>query len=281
MGKPKIGLALSGGGLRSFVHIGVLKVFEEAHLPIDFISGTSMGGVIAAAYASGIPLAEIEESALRLSTIRELMKLVDLSPQRRGLLEGEKVHEFLARLFIDRTFESMQIPLAIPAVDIIQSKEVVFTQGLLLPAIMATTAVPGLFPPVIIGPYRLIDGGILNNLPVDCVRSLGATMVIGVDAQPDPAHEKPWQEQAMPSHFPIPLPSFFLDFYRAEIIMIAEITQRKLVESCPEVLLRPPIPADIMMFLGFQRIQEVISAGEIGARQALAKIQAAANHFQN
>jgi NTE family protein len=273
MDKPKIGLALSGGGLRGFVHIGILKVFEEAHLPIDFISGTSMGGIIAAAYASGIPMNEMEEIALKLSNLRELMKLVDPSPQRRGLLEGQRVHDFLAKLFIDRTFETLKIPLAIPAVDIIQSREVVFTHGLVLPALMATTAVPGLFAPVKIGQYRLIDGGILNNLPVDCVRSLGANFVIAVDAQPDPFQEKPWQEQEDPPHFPLPLPSFFLDFYRAELIMIAEITQRKLKETCPEVFLRPPIPNDIMMFLGFHRIREVINAGEECAREALAKIQ--------
>jgi NTE family protein len=281
MGKPKIGLALSGGGIRGFVHIGVLKVFEEENLPIDFISGTSMGGIIAASFASGIPISEIEEIALRLSHLRELMKLIDLSPQRRGLLEGQKVHDFLARLFIDRTFDSLKIPLAIPAVDIIESREVVFTKGLLLPALMATTAVPGLFAPVKIGDCRFIDGGILNNLPVDCVRNLGATLVIAIDAQPDPFQEKPWQEQDSPSHFPVPLPSFFLDFYRAELIMIAEITQSKLKETCPEILMRPPIPKDIMMFLGWHRIEEVIAAGESCARGMLPHIRNIISSFPN
>jgi NTE family protein len=273
MAMPKIGLALSGGGLRGFAHVGVLKVFEEAHIPIDYISGTSIGGVIAAAYASGIPLQEIEETSLRLSHLGELMKLIDVSPQRRGLLEGQKVHDFLARLFIDRTFETLKIPLAIPAVDIIKSKEYVFQTGLLLPAVMATTAVPGLFAPVKIGGCRFIDGGILNNLPVDCVRNLGATFVIAIDAQPDPFQEKPWQEQETPAHFPVPLPSFFLDFYRAEIIMIAEITHRKLLETCPEMLLRPPIPNEIMMFLGFHRINEVIEAGQACARAAIPRLE--------
>lgn len=273
MGLFGIGLALSGGGIRGFVHIGILKALEEANIPIEYISGTSMGGVIAAAYASGIPLSVIEETALRLSNLRELMKLVDLSPQRRGLLEGQKVHAFLANLFIDRTFETMKIPLAIPAVDIIHSQEHVFTQGLVLPALMATTAVPGLFSPVKIGEFCFIDGGILNNLPVDCVRKLGAKTIIAVDAQPDLCQEKPWQEQEQPTRFPIPLPRFFLDFYWAELIMIAEITQRKLAETCPEILLHPPIPKDVMMFLGFHRIADVIEAGVIGVREALPSIQ--------
>jgi NTE family protein len=232
-----------------------------------------MGGVVAAAYACGIPILEIEKFALRLKNLRELMKLVDLSPQRRGLMEGNHVRNYLTGFFLDRTFESLKIPLALPAVDLIQAREIVFKEGLVLPAVMATIAVPGLFAPAAIGPYRLIDGGVMNNLPVDCARDLGASRVIAVDVQLDPYHEKPWQDQETPPHFPIPLPGFFLDFYRAELIMIAEITRRRLKESCPELLLHPNIPPDITMFLGFQRVDEIIKAGEQCARQALPAIR--------
>ncbi len=273
MTRPRIGLALSGGGARGLAHIGILKVLDEAGIPIDTISGTSMGGVVAAAYACGIPVREIEQLALRLKSVRELMKLIDLSPQRRGLMEGNRVRDYLAGFFLDRTFESCKIPLALPAVDLVEAREVVFVDGLILPAVMATIAVPGLFSPASIGPYRLIDGGIMNNLPVDCARKLGATRVIAIDVQFDPYHEKPWQDQDTPPHFPVPLPGFFLDFYRAELIMVAEITRRRLSESCPELLLRPDIPSEITMFLGFQRVDEVIEAGEQCARQALPAIR--------
>jgi NTE family protein len=270
--RPKIGLAMSGGGARGLAHVGVLKVLQAAGIPIDCVSGTSMGGVIAAAYACGIPVSEIEEIALRLSRTREMIKLLDVSTQRRGLLEGNRVRDFLAGLFIDLNIENLPIRLALPAVDLIQSREIVFTSGLVLPAVLATMAVPGLFQPVEIGPYRLVDGGVLNNLPVDRVRELGADIVIAIDVQFNPYTEKPWQDMPERPHFPMPLPDFFLDFYRAELIMVAEITQAHLKLSPPDLLLHPPIPPDIDIFLGFPRIPEAIAAGEACARQAIPEI---------
>lgn len=270
--RPKIGLALSGGGARGLVHVGILKVLMEAGIPIDCISGTSMGGVIAAAYACGIPVCEIEERSLQLSHMHELVKLLDVSPQRQGLLEGTRIRNYLAELFIDRNIENLPVRLALPAVDLVQAREIVFTSGLVLPAVLATIAIPGLFKPMEIGPYHLVDGGILNNLPVDRVRELGAEIVIAVDAQFNPYTEKPWQHQPDGPRFPLPLPDFFLDFYRAELIMIAELTQAHLKVSPPDLLLHPPIPMDIDMFLGFPRIPEVIAAGEECARDALPEI---------
>lgn len=231
---------MSGGGARGLAHVGVLKVLAEAGIPIDCVSGTSMGGVIAAAYACGIPVCDIEEKALQLSHMHELVKLLDVSTQRRGLLEGTRVRDFLAGLFIDRNIENLPIRLALPAVDLIQAREIVFTSGLLLPAVLATIAVPGLFQPVEIGPYRLVDGGVLNNLPVDRVRELGADIVIAIDAQFNPYTQKPWQDLPERPRFAVPLPDFFLDFYRAELIMIAELTQARLKVNPPELLLRPP-----------------------------------------
>lgn len=268
MPTPKIGLALSGGGARGFVHIGVLKVLQNEGIPIHCISGTSMGGVIAAAFACGIPISEIEQLALKFSSLRGLMKLVDLSPQRRGLLQGDRVRDFLAPIFLDRTFESTAIPLAISTVDIIQGNEIVLTQGLILPAVMATIAVPGLFPPVIIDHYKLIDGGILNNLPANRVRELGASIVIAVDAQSDPVH---YHENSSP--FPFPLPPFFLDFYRAELIMVKELTKLKLVDAHPEINIQPGLQSEINMFLGFPRAKEIIEVGEKSALAALPLIR--------
>lgn len=270
--RPKIGLALSGGGVRGFVHIGVLKVLEETGVTVDCIGGTSMGGVIAAAYACGLPLAEIEEKALYLSHLRNLIKLIDLSPQRRGLLQAERVRDLLVDFFLDRCFENLPIALTLPAVDLISAREVVFNSGMVLPAVLATIAVPGLFSPVAIGDWRLVDGGILNNLPVDRVRQLGADIVIGIEAQSDPHEEKPWQDIGDRPRFPLPIPDYLLDFYRAELIMIHQLTEQRLQTNPPDLLVRPSIPAGIEMFLSFPRAQEVIDAGEAAAREALPEI---------
>lgn len=273
MTRPKIGLALSGGGARGFVHVGILKTLLEAGIPIDCIAGTSMGGVIAAAFACGIPIEQIEEKVLLLSKTRELMKLVDLSRQRRGLLEGNRVRDFLADLFLDRSFENLRVPLALPAVDLVTAREVVFTSGLVFPAVLATIAVPGLFTPVEIGPYRLVDGGVLNNLPVGPARQLGADVVIAVDAQFAPEAEKPWQDLPAAHRFPLPVPDFVLDFYRAGLIMVEEITHNRLQSCPPDLLLHPAIPPNITMFLGFPHAREIIAVGEQCARDALPEIQ--------
>jgi len=272
MPQPKIGLALSGGGARGFAHIGILKALQNAGIHIDCISGTSMGGLIAAAFACGIPLETIEQKALQLSHMRELVKLVDVSRQRRGLLEGSRVRDFLVDLFLDRSFETLKIPLAMPAVDLVRAQEVVFTSGMVLPAVLATSAVPALFQPIELNGQRLVDGGVLNNLPVDLARRLGADRIIAVDVQFDPAAEKPWQDQPPGDRFPFPAPSFFLDFYRAELIMIAEITRMRLNACPPDLLLRPSIPTSITMFLGFTRIPEIIAAGEHCAIEAMPSI---------
>jgi len=270
--RKKIGLAFSGGGARGLAHVGVLKVFDEAGIQVDCIAGTSMGGVIAAAYACGIPVSEIEAKALKLSHMKELMKLVEVAAPRRGLLRIDRVREFLSDLFVDRVFEHLPVRLAIPCTDIVEAREIVFTSGLVFPAVLATIAVPGLFEPYEFGPYRLVDGGILNNLPVDRVREIGADIIIGVDVQFNPKVDKPWQDLPERPHFPVPVPDFFLNFYRAELIMVAELTEAHLKICPPDLLLRPPIPLDITMFLGFSRIPEAIAAGEQAARNAIPEI---------
>jgi NTE family protein len=271
--KPKIGLALSGGGARGFAHVGVLKGLESAGIAIDFIGGASMGGLIGACYAVGLSASQLEERVLELSQIRELMKLIDLAPHRRGLLEGNKVRAYLSHLIDENcTFESLRIPLSVTAVDLLQGKEVVLNHGLLLPAIMSTIAIPGLFPPHILGPYRLVDGGVLNNLPFDHVRSMGADIVIAVDVQLDPHYELPWQDLPEKPHWPIRMPDFFLDFYRAELIMISAINRMRLQTCPPDMLIRPPIPPDITMFLGFPHGKQIIEAGEQAIQGALPRI---------
>lgn len=272
MTRPIVGLALSGGGIRGLVHIGVLKTLVKAGIPIDCISGTSMGGVIAAAFACGIPIDQIEEKALCLTSTRQVLRLVDVTGPRRGVLSQERVRDFLSDFFLDRNIENLPVPLAIPAVDLIQGREVVFTSGLLLPVVMATMAIPGLFPAVEIGPYHLVDGGVLNNLPNDLLHRLGATVSIAVNAQFDPHDPETWTGAGRP-HFPIRVPNFFRDLYQSELIMISRITQAHLSQFPPDLVLHPAIPSGITMLVGFHRAAEVIAAGEQCAREALPQIE--------
>jgi NTE family protein len=272
--RPKIGLALGGGGARGLAHIGVLKVFETEGIPIDCLAGTSMGGLIAAMYAAGFTVPKLIAEALKLADMRNLIKLVDLSVARKGLIEGNSVRALMASLLgDDHTFDSLSHPLAVVAVDLITGKEVVIREGKLLQAVYATISVPGLFTPQVIGNYQLIDGGTLNNVPTDVARSLGADIVIAVDVQINPRIDPPWEESPEKNLFHFSLPDFFWDFYRSELIMIAELTQQRQAHDKPDLYIKAPIPHDITMFLGFPRAIEIIEAGERGAREALPAIK--------
>lgn len=275
MNKPtkKLGLALGGGGGRGLAHVGLLKIFESANIKFDVISGTSIGGVFAAAYALGMSIEEMEQRSRQLAKISELIKLVDMSPPRRGLLEGAKVRDYISG-FIDPslTFKDTQIPLSVCAVDLISCKEITLDDGNLLDAVMASISIPGLFSPVQIGDYRLVDGGILNYLPADFPRKLGADIVVAVDVMNDPYNELPWQQLPQKILFPFAIPEFFMDAYRAELIMVAELTMRKIQDAKPDLLIRPPIPADVTTLLGFTKANETIAAGERAAQDALPAI---------
>ncbi len=267
---PRIGLALSGGGARGLAHIGVLKVMEEAGIPIRALAGTSMGGVVAAAYAAGWSAEELEREAIRMSSLRELARLVDLRPLRRGLLAGEHVREFLSQLIApDLTFENLRFPLGLKAVDLNTGAEVDLTEGSVLEAAMATSAFPGVFPPVEMGPWRLVDGGVLNNLPTDLPKTLGTDVVIGVNVSPEPGAG----EHIEPAVGLNRLPVLAQDLARVVIIMTRALTKAHLLEAPPDLLLSPPIPREIGLFTGFTRAEEIIHIGEETARRQLDAIQ--------
>lgn len=267
--RPKIGLALGGGGARSLAHIGVLKVLELAGIPIDAITGSSMGGFVAAAYAAGLSPAEMEAEALRMAHPAEMVKMMDLSPFRRGLLQGKHIREYLEKLIgADRTFDSLRIPLAVTAVDLRLGKPLLLREGSVIDAVLATCTVPGLLPPVPAGEALLVDGGLLDNVPVEAACQLGAERVIAVVAAPDYPRETP-----PPNPHPLPdiVPDFLEDFYQAVLIMAAGLTRERLKDSCPEIVLRPAIP-DNMSLLGFTQAAEAIAAGEAAAQAALPQI---------
>lgn len=176
--QPRIGLALSGGSTHGAAHIGVLKVLEREGIHIDMIAGTSAGALVGSAYAAGIAIDEIAEifksmswpQLLRPSLIRPL-SLFNTSPMEK----------FLREKIGDGEFKDLNIPFAAIACDIVTSEKVVLDKGPLAPAIRASASIPGLFNPVELDGRLLVDGGILDNLPIDQVKKMGADYVIAVD----------------------------------------------------------------------------------------------------
>jgi len=266
----KIGLALGGGGARGLAHIGIFKVFEKEHIPIDFLSGSSMGGILAAAYGAGLTAEQMEAVALEIANPRRLMRLMDVKPLRRGLMEGKRVRSFLLKkLGLDLQFEQMRIPVALTATDYLCGETVVLNHGSVIDAVMATSAFPGVFQAVKINDRWLVDGGMLNNVPINVVRNLGAQIAIAVDVTCETwqweVPLEPEQIHRLPSIFP-PMTE---DLYQSLMILTSEITRIRFQESPPDLVICPRLPIDLSIFLGFTRASEVIKAGEVAARQAL------------
>ncbi len=267
--EKKLGLSLSGGGARGLAHIGVLKVLEREGIPVHCLSGSSMGGIVAAAYARGLSAEEIEGEAVKMGAFRELAKLVDLRPPRRGLLAGQSVRSYLAHFIPEGlTFEELPIPLALKAVDLQRGVEVTLMKGSVLDAVQATTAFPGVFPPFEINGMRLVDGGVLNNLPVDLLKKLGADISLAVNVSP-----KFNGDASDPPPSLTRLPEFAFDIYLTLLLMTRTMTMNRLRRQPPNLLIEPEIPLSFGLFSGFTKPEDGIAYGEEAAEKALKKIQ--------
>ena len=172
--KFKLGLALSGGGTRGFAHIGVLKAFEEERIKFDCVAGTSAGSLIGAMYCADVSCEEMIEVAKQVKQ-KELIGRFVLNS------DSSNIERVANRLLEDKTFRQLSVPFAAVAVDISDGQEVVLNTGSVAKAVSASCAVPALFKPVEIDGMVLVDGGLLNNMPADVCRSMGAEIVIAVD----------------------------------------------------------------------------------------------------
>lgn len=198
----KIGLALGGGGARGFAHLGVLIGLEEAGISVHAIAGTSMGAALAATKALGMDLRKLEKllctlnfnSMLQVSdnTLREVQRIIGRSVMEyfRGSTWKEeaasppelaRLHELFSLLTAQKSFADTLVPFAVVAADVETGQRVVLREGRIGPAVTASTAVPGVFSPVAYGGRYLVDGGIVDKLPVDVAVELGANSVIAVD----------------------------------------------------------------------------------------------------
>ena len=256
----KIGLVLGGGGARGYAHIGVLRAVEERELQVDAIAGCSMGGIIGALHAAGFSSAKIREMFDGL----DLVRLLDRSGMG-GLIGGKGVTRHLEK-HLPRTFEDLKIPLAVTAVDVQRGRLVVLNRGELLPALRATSALPGIFAAVNHAGRVLIDGSLLNNLPVDVIRTMTLAPVVAVDTSA-PADRRLlfedertlWEKVKMPLA-PGKRPLIFEMLMKSIDIPQGPITSMRLSLNPPEVLIRPPLDPDLKIE-DYNRIDEAVKAG--------------------
>jgi NTE family protein len=178
--RKKVGLALGSGSARGFSHIGILRVFEEAQIPIDCIAGTSIGAIVGAFYAAGV-LGRYEEFLHQLDWKETLNFMLDPLLPVSGLLSGKKLERLFTSLLEERNIEDFALPFAAVAADVVTGEEIVLHRGNAVKAIRASMSIPGIFTPVYLEERFLVDGGIVSPVPVQAARQLGADVVIAVN----------------------------------------------------------------------------------------------------
>lgn len=180
--KPKIGLALGGGSARGWAHIGVIHALTEAGIVPDMVCGTSIGALVGAAYVNG-DLDRLEQWAESL-TLQTVVRFLDFS-LGGGLIKGEKLIEFFRSRFVDMPISELPLPFAAVATDLQTGREIWLQEGMVSDAVRTSIALPGLLTPVEHEGRWLVDGGLVNPVPVSLCRAMGADLVIAVDLNSD------------------------------------------------------------------------------------------------
>ena len=250
--RPRVGLALAGGFARGIAHIGVIRVLREAGIPIDCVSGTSVGSLIGAAYCGGSSLEEME----RIGSITTFADFGRWTPSWLGLATNQRMEKFLARFTPVKTFEELQTPLSIATTDIIDGVTVYYSSGPITQPLRASCAYPGLFVPIQYDGRTLVDGFLTAPVPVEGVLLHGADLVIAVYLESGNLGEPRTLTDILSRSFNI-------------MQRHADLAWR----TQADVIIEP----DVKQFVwdDFTRTPDMVAAGEIAALHALPQIRAA------
>ncbi|WP_221564068.1 patatin-like phospholipase family protein [Alkalihalobacillus sp. TS-13] len=253
MNQPKIGLALGSGGARGFAHIGVLKALVEAKIPIHMIAGSSMGALVGAFYCTG----HKPETMVKMARMFRRRYYIDYTVPKMGFVAGEKVKQLIHALTKGKNIEELDLPFSIIATDLYKGEKVVITKGAISEAVRASIAVPGIFVPYEKDGRLLIDGGVIDRVPVSVVKEMGADLVIAVDI----SHIK--KDPEINTIFDV-------------IMQSIDIMQRELVKAnhiSTDVLIRPLV--ENYSSSAFKDIDDIITIGEAETKNRIKDIKAA------
>ena len=279
----EITLALGGGGVRGVAHIGVLRALENHGFKIRAIAGTSAGGLIGAVYAAGFSTEKIEKSAKDMDENRSFWHHNDDNPSLLGI---SGVAKELSELLADRTFDELNIPFAATAVSLHSGKEIILTKGKVIDAVLATIAIPGVFPSQDIGGRVLVDGGVLDPVPVQVARWLKPNLpVVAVMLHKTP---EDWEPKELPLPMPIPGPAPLVDrlsklrpvqalkiFTRSIEVSSKHLSELSMMVYKPEVVISPCVGhIGIMQNIN---IDDVIQEGIEATEKTLNAIESEAN----
>jgi len=267
MAKRKVGLALSGGAARGMAHIGILEVLEREGIPIDMVAGTSAGAVIGALYAQGKDSSYIKNQAIELSRKR-LTTFIDPSLPRSGFIRGDRIKELLAGAIGGNTaFSDLKMPFACVATDIETGDEVVLAQGSVIEAVRASISIPAIFTAVRWGNRYLVDGGLVNPVPVNLLQQMGADFIIAVNVIPDVTDRT--QRVKKEPRGNVKEPNIIHVLMQA--IYIGTYALARISTEMADILIEPQVA-----HIGagdFHHIPELIHQGEMAAEKAIPEIK--------
>lgn len=258
MPRPKIGLALGSGGARGFAHLGVIKVLKEAGIPIDMVAGSSMGALVACFYGAGLDI----ERLYKISSAFKRKYYLDFTVPKMGFIAGKRVKDLIRMFTHGKNIEELDIPIGIVATDLMTGEKVVFTKGSIADAVRASISIPGIFVPEKLNGRLLVDGGVVDRVPVSVVKDMGADLVIAVDV----SHVKTNSE----------VTSIFDVIMQSLDIMQMELVNHRVIAS--DVIIRPRV--DKYSSRAFTNIEEIISIGEEEARNQIDKIKDMIEHWK-
>jgi NTE family protein len=250
---PKIALVLGGGAARGFAHVGVIRVLEQEKIPIDLIVGTSVGSLIGALYADKGNSFDLELLAFKLQ--KEDLFDFSVFASTTGPVKGDRLEQFVKERVGRKKIEDLPVPFAAVATNLNTGKQVVLTRGSIAKAVRASSSIPGVFTPVQYFDMTLVDGGVVDNVPVDVAKSMGADLVIAVNIGKDVVNNN------TPNIIDITL--------QAVNIMANEISEFKMKGA--DVLIEPDVGSVTMM--DFSMKESLMRAGIEAAKNAVPEIQ--------
>jgi NTE family protein len=280
MGNMIVGLVLSAGGARGLAHIGVIRTLERAGITIDVVVGSSMGALVAGAWATGLTADELERIALQVKSRRAFLKLLSPMFPGAGIIRGMGVYNFLESIVDKLTFEDTMIPVKVVASDLNTIEEVVFEHGKLADAIRASISIPGIFRPVRHRGRTLIDGGLANPVPVDVLVRAGVSKIIAVNTFPDAEMMKQYrhaleekrmkpEEKREPMHETGPLIDTPTNIVKLYMRFLNTVQSRTAQEACAkaDVVISAAVPDGF--WYDFYNPERYIRCGEQAAEAAL------------
>ncbi len=275
-----IALVLSGGGARGIAHIGVIEVLEEKGFNITSVSGTSMGSLVGAVYAIG-KLPEFKQWLLNIDKL-EIFKLVDFTFGSQGFIKGDRIFSELKKFIPDVNIEDLEVDYAAVATDIMNKREVVFTQGSIFEAVRASVSIPSVFTPVKTPSTMLIDGGTVNNLPLDRVKRNQGDLLVAVDVvanvpyyETEKNEEKYLQkikkfrnyfDEIKARKISAQL-SYFEIIDKSINLMIEEVVKLKLKTTPPDLFIQ--VSQDMCTLFDFYKAEKIIQYGREVAEEAI------------